>query len=79
VAQVRDVVLAVASVPVRVGSAQANPEYSARARLASGGRPERMARTALVWATLLLAVAVLAGLTLRAARREDAGDEPPSA
>ena len=46
-----------------------NPDFSVRARLASGGRPGDLLQRAIVWAVLLVAVAVLGVLTLRVARR----------
>jgi hypothetical protein len=70
VAQVRDVVLSVASIPARVGPGESNPDYRAHAGLASGERGARLARGVLLWTTLLGGVAVLSLLTLRAVRRE---------
>ena len=67
--RVRDVVLAVNATPVVAGELEANREFSLRARLAGGG----LHRTVLLWATLIVAVVVLAVLTLRLARRDPAG------
>jgi len=78
-AAVRDVVLAVRSAPVVSGVFAKNPTYSTRARLLAGSTPARLAQRLGVWAVLLLAVAVLAGLTLRVVRREPrpGGGSPP--
>ncbi|HKQ61289.1 MAG TPA: hypothetical protein VJS92_08345, partial [Candidatus Polarisedimenticolaceae bacterium] len=65
-ARIRDVVLAVKSVPPVVGPLAANPDYSARARWASGGLRHQV----LLWSALGAAVIVLVALTLRLARRE---------
>ena len=53
-------VLAVAAAPAATGDLVENPAF--RTRLGSGGR------TVLLWAAILLAVVVLAFLTLRLAR-----------
>ena len=63
-AQVRDVVLALAPAPVEAGAAEDNPAFSRAARLAGGAS----ARQAAVWIALAGAVVLLGVLTLRAAR-----------
>jgi hypothetical protein len=70
--RVRELVLAVPSGGVQAGALEANPAFSAARSLAFGLR----GRTLAVWVVLGVAVAVLAALTLRAARRED--PDPPA-
>jgi hypothetical protein len=65
-AQVREVVLAAAATAVPSGRLDANPDYSARARLESGGSRD----TALLWVVLTVAVLALGGFTMRLARTE---------
>jgi hypothetical protein len=60
------VVLAVTSAP-----GAANPDYSLRARLTSGDRPEQLLPQLVLWAVLLGGVVVLTLITLRLARRTD--------
>jgi hypothetical protein len=62
----RDVVLAVRSAPAEVGALEANADFSASARLASGEGWQR----ALLWGAIVILVAFLTILTLRLARRE---------
>ena len=69
-ARVRDVVLAVSAGEAEAGELAANPAYRAGARWLTAPGLQR----ALLWGALLLAVAGLAFLTLRLARRE--GAEP---
>jgi predicted amidohydrolase YtcJ len=64
--RVRDVVLAVRSAPITAGPLRANEQHGLAARLKGG----RAGQQALLWGTLLAAVAVLSILTLRLARRE---------
>jgi hypothetical protein len=78
VAEVRDVVLAVASVPAHMGPSEANPDYRAYLGLTSGDRGTRLSHEILLWTTLLGGVAALALLTLRAVRREGQGSESPT-
>jgi hypothetical protein len=63
--RVRDVVLAVQAAPVDTGDLRDNPDFSRGARLRGQGATQR----ALLWAALILAVAVLAFVTLRLARK----------
>jgi hypothetical protein len=65
IGRARDLVLAVASEPQQPGPLLDNPRFRATARLAAGEGPTRAA----LWAALVLAVAVLGGLTLRLARQ----------
>ncbi len=69
----RDVVLSVGSNEARLGPLGANPEYSARARLTTGGGAGRALPQAILWTVLVAGVAVLTLITLRAAR-----EEPPA-
>jgi len=64
--RVRGLVLAVPSAPLQAGPLGANPAYSPARALAAGVRGKTLA----VWLVLGVAVAVVAGLTLRAARSE---------
>jgi hypothetical protein len=70
-ARVRDVVLAVSAAPLTAGDLAPNPDSSLPARLARGGLRQQV----ILWAVLIVAVAVLAWLTLRLARKE--GTPPP--
>ena len=63
--RVRDVVLAARAAPIAAGALRDNEHHGLRARLTGG----RTLQTALLWGTLLAAVAVLSILTLRLARR----------
>ena len=63
--RVRDVVLAVQAAVADTGELRENPDYSFGARLSGRGTGQR----ALLWAALIIAVAILAILTLRLARR----------
>ncbi|HYV85700.1 MAG TPA: hypothetical protein VFB49_07310, partial [Patescibacteria group bacterium] len=63
--RVRDVVLAVRAAPIAADPIAANKEYSVRARL--GGPAQR--QKLLLWFVLVGAAIVLAGFTLRLARR----------
>jgi hypothetical protein len=65
--RVRDVVLAVKSMPVVSGPLEGNPDFSARSRLAPGST---LLQKGIVWAVLLAAALILGALTLRVARRE---------
>ncbi len=65
--RVRDVVLAVNANPLVGGPLEKNPRFSARSRLAPG---TTLLHKGFVWAVLVAAVAILAGLTLRIARQE---------
>lgn len=71
IARARELVLAVEYAVVAPGPVGENPEYSPQARLAAAGGVHRV----LLWAALALAVAVLALLTLRAAREGAPGQE----
>src|SRR5262249_51909363 len=64
--RVRDVVLAVRATPIAAGPLRDNERRGLAARLKGG----RAGQQALLWGTLLLAVAVLSFLTLRLARHE---------
>jgi hypothetical protein len=64
-ARVREVVLAVRSNTVSPGPLEENPDFSSSARLARGGGPQQV----LLWAALILAVVVLAVITLRMTRQ----------
>lgn len=71
--RVRDVVLAVESLPVEAGPLEPNPDFRRGARLSSRRGLQRVA----LWGALALAVALLGWLTLRLARQEDeSGREP---
>ncbi len=67
--RVRDIVLAASSNAAEPGALEPNPAYSLRARLGGEDGPSSLLRTGLVWGVLLLAVAVLAALTLRVMRQ----------
>ena len=69
--RVRDVVLAVAAVPIDAAPLIANPDRSLAARFVGPARRQ----TLLLWIVLLAAAAILVTLTLRLARREG----PPAA
>jgi len=77
--RVRDVVLAASSNPAAPGRLGPNPEYSLGARLRGEDGAGGLLQIGLVWGVLLLAVAVLAVLTLRVARqappRAEAGED----
>ena len=62
----RRVVLAVASNPVAMGPLDANPSYSAAARL---GADSPLLQRSVVWAVILAAALILGWLTLRVARQ----------
>jgi hypothetical protein len=64
--RVRDVVLAVQAAPIAAAAVEANRDFSLRGRL--GGPVLR--QKLLLWAVLVGAAVVLAGLTLRLARRD---------
>ena len=64
--RVRSIVLAVKSLDASADPLIENPSFSAAARLGT----QAGAQQALLWVALGLAVAVLAGLTLKLARRE---------
>lgn len=66
-ARVRDVVLAVSAGEAEAGPLEENPAFRPGARWLTGSALQRT----LLWAALLLAVAGLAFLTLRLARREE--------
>jgi hypothetical protein len=70
--RVRDVVLAVKASPVVSGPLEKNPRFSARSRLAPGST---LLHKGIVWTVLLVAAAILGGLTLRVARQDQAWDE----
>lgn len=65
----RSIVLGVPAAPVQAGPLERNPEYSRGRRLAESLSAEDV----LLWVVLILAVVVLAALTLRHARREGTG------
>lgn len=62
--RVRDVVLAVQAAPAGTGDLLDNPDFRLRSRLGGTGTMQRV----LLWVALILAVVVLAVLTLRMAR-----------
>ena len=70
VASVRNLALSEASVRIEAAALEPNPDYRVTARLLAGDRPRHVAERALVWASLLGAVAILAGITLRTVRHE---------
>jgi hypothetical protein len=72
--RVRDVVLAASSNAADPGVLEPNPVYSLRARLGGEDGASGLLRTSLVWGVLLVAVAVLAALTLRVMRQAPPGD-----
>ena len=63
----RELVLSVASLEQKPGPLIDNPSFRATSRLAAGDGPTHVA----LWGALVLAVAVLGGLTLRLARQGD--------
>ena len=67
--RVRDAILSVSSGSASRGTLSTNPDYSVRARLAQGERVEDALPTVILWIVLILAVAFLAVVTLRLARR----------
>lgn len=67
--RVREVVLAVRAVPIEAGPLEENTELSLQARLQGRGFRQNV----LLWSALILAVIVLAWLTLRMAWREGKG------
>jgi hypothetical protein len=73
-AQIRETVLAVRSSEAQLGPLEANPEFSASARLARGGGPQQV----LLWAALILVVAALSVVTLRVVRQQPAAEAPSS-
>lgn len=78
--RVRDVVLAVASNPAGVAPLEANHDFSLTASLRGEDGPGSLLQAGLVWGVLLVAVAVLAILSLRIARQPpSAADDPPEA
>jgi hypothetical protein len=66
-ARVRDVVLAVSAGSATIEPLEDNPEFSVSARLTGGGGLQSV----LLWAAIVLAVVVLAWITLRLARWEE--------
>jgi hypothetical protein len=72
--RVRDVVLAVTSGTAEAAELGSNPDYSLRARLASGEQLEGTLPKVVLWVVLLGAVIVLTLVTLRLARREESED-----
>jgi len=64
--RVRDVVLGVQSAEARASALVPNPDYSARARLATATGVQSL----LLWILLGVAVVVLAALTLRLVRQD---------
>jgi hypothetical protein len=73
IAQVREVVLAVASAPLSAGPLERNPEYSLAAKVTTGTGPRKILQQVLLWGGLVIAVGVMAFLTFRLARGEKAG------
>jgi hypothetical protein len=73
IAQVREVVLAVASAPLSAGGLERNPEYSLTAKVTTGTGPRKILQQVLLWGGLVVAVGVMAFLTFRLARGEKAG------
>ncbi len=71
--RVRDLVLAVGHREIETAALEANPEFSTSARLRFEGGVRGWIHTGLVWAVLLVAVAGLAAMTLRAARPAPGG------
>jgi hypothetical protein len=67
--RVRDAILSVSSGSASRGTLSTNPDYSVRARLSQGERVEDALPTVILWIVLILAVAFLAVVTLRLARR----------
>jgi hypothetical protein len=67
-AQVRETVLAVRSNEAVLGRLEANPQFSASARLASGGGPQQV----LLWVALIVVVGALSVVTLRMVRQQPA-------
>ena len=67
--RVRDVVLAVQAAPIAAAPVEANRDFSLRGRLGGALLRQKL----LLWAVLVGAAVVLAGLTLRLARRPAAG------
>jgi hypothetical protein len=72
---VRELVLGVASAEIDPGALEPNPDFRARARL-GGGTSRQLLEHGLIWAALIGAVAVLAGITLRVVRQGSA--DPPA-
>jgi hypothetical protein len=73
IAQVREVVLAVASTPLNAGALEPNPAYSLTATVTTGTRPREILQQVLLWGALVVAVGVMAFLTFRLARGEKTG------
>jgi hypothetical protein len=71
---VRELVLGVASAEIEAGALEPNPDFRARARL-GGGTSRQLLEHGLIWAALIGAVAVLAGITLRVVRQ--GSPDPP--
>jgi hypothetical protein len=65
-AQVRETVLAVRSNEAQLGALEANPQFSASARLVTGGGPQQV----LLWAALIVVVGALSVVTLRMVRQQ---------
>jgi hypothetical protein len=65
-AQVRETVLAVRSNEARLGALEANPQFSASARLVTGGGPQQV----LLWVALIVVVGALSVVTLRMVRQQ---------
>ena len=76
--RVRELVLAARSGVAEAGALEANPAYTLAARLGGEDGPSPLLRTAALWAVLLIAVAVLALVTLRVARRESPPADAPA-
>jgi hypothetical protein len=67
-AQVRGMVLAVRSNEAQLGPLEANPQFSASARLVTGGGPQQV----LLWVALIVVVGALSVVTLRMVRQQPA-------
>jgi hypothetical protein len=65
-AQVRETVLAVRSNEAQLGALEANPQFSASARLVTGGGPQQV----LLWVALIVVVGALSVVTLRMVRQQ---------
>jgi len=72
-AQVRETVLAVRSSEAQIGPLEVNPEFSASARLVTGGGPQQV----LLWVALIVVVGALSVVTLRMVRQHPADEAGP--
>jgi len=73
IGRIRSMILALPAAQAELAPLEENPSYSAAHRFANSGSRQKI----LLWAILILAVLLLAGLTLRSARSISRDEGPP--